>query len=65
MWNVIFGRSVVVGGLAFGVERDEQASVGKRKTIVRLSSYRYYYQSHRTVSVFCTIYFYGKRTRIS
>lgn len=29
MWNVIFGRSVVVGGLGFGVERDEQASVDK------------------------------------
>lgn len=29
MWNVMFGRSVVVGGLALGVERDEQASVDR------------------------------------
>lgn len=38
MWNVMFGRSVVVGGLAFGVERDEQASIGRYKTIIRISN---------------------------
>lgn len=36
MWNVMFGRSVGVGGLGFGVERDEQASVGKMQQLINL-----------------------------
>lgn len=42
MWNVIFGRSVGVGGLGFGVERDEQASVDKTYTTIVRSFYILY-----------------------
>lgn len=39
VWNVMFGREVGDGGLAFGVEREEQASVKVKIHVTGCSEY--------------------------